>query len=260
MVGTVSPPGRTIHVSVHDASPARWEVLREMDSTLRERGAFPYSLLVIPDLEGGASLDAHPDFCAWLRELQASGVEMVLHGLTHSGGEDCSGFMNTLRRALFTRGEGEFLCLSEEESARRIDAGRRLLETALGGSVRAFAAPAWLYSPGAVRALARAGFIYAESRWREWNPSSGHASLRVPVLNFAGGSPLKRFAASAWVSAGRLLLSRARTLRLALHPSDFEDPGRREAAMSLLSVSLRSRKAVCPALPAGGNRHEGFCL
>jgi len=256
----VSRDGRAVQVSVHDASPARWEVLREMDSTLREMGAFPYSMLVIPALGGGWSLEEHPDFCAWLRDLSASGVGMVLHGLTHSGGEECTGFADRLRRTLFTRGEGEFLCLSEEESSSRIDAGRRLLATALGASVRAFTAPAWLYSKGSLTALSRAGFTYAESRWRQWNPSSGRTILRLPVLNFAGGCPLRRAAASAWVSAGRLLLSGAPTLRLALHPADFEDPGRRAAAIRLLSVCLRSRKAVCPALPAGGNRQEGFCL
>jgi uncharacterized protein len=259
MVATVTPSARTVQVSVHDASPARWEVLREMDSALRERGALPYSLLVIPALEGG-SLAAHPDFCAWLRELAASGVDMVLHGLTHAGGEECTGCMNSLRRKLFTRGEGEFLCLSEEESARRLETGRRILEAALGGPVRAFTAPAWLYSPGSLRALSRAGYTYAESRWREWNPASGHTILHVPVLNFAGGGPLRRTAAAAWVSAGRLLLSGASTLRLALHPADFEDPRRRAASLRLLSACLRSRNAACPPGLGGGNPQEGICL
>lgn len=258
-MGALIRTERTVHVAVHDASPARWDVLREIDGVLREMGALPYSMLVIPARESGP-LEAHPAFGAWLRERAASEVRMVLHGLTHAGGEECTGPAERLRRTLFTRGEGEFLCLPREEAARRIGEGRRRLEAVLGFPVNAFTAPAWLYSRGTLDALSEAGFRYAESRWREWDPATGRTILRTPVLNFAGGCLPRRAAAAAWVGLGRVLLSGAPGVRLALHPADFEDPPRRKAALHLLAVLLRSRRAACPSTEPGGNPRGGICL
>lgn len=241
MVGAVRGGTRELDVSVHDASPEVEDVLREIDSFLREAGAFPYSMLVVPSLRGEWPLEDHPGFCDWLLELSRSGVRMVLHGLHHTGGEECRGPSSTVRRLLFTRGEGEFLCLTREESTCRLEEGRSMLARVLGRPVTAFVAPAWLYSRGSMAALADLGFDYAESRWRQWNPAAGKTLLRSPVLNLAGGSTFKREAAAAWVSAGSRLLSAAGTARVALHPDDFTDPDRKRMMTALIPRLLADR-------------------
>jgi len=255
MVAPVTPEGRVVHLAVHDASPATWNVLRGMDRVLRQAGVERYAMLVVPGMEG-ARLDRDPGFCSWLRDLSGAGVDMVLHGLTHSGGTECSRPVDRIRRALFTRGEGEFLCLPEEEAAVRLRRGLSLLEDALGHGVRAFTAPAWLYSRGALAALSRGGFRYAESRWREWDPAAGRTLLRSPVLNFAGGCPARRTAAALWVRAGCRILARAPAVRLALHPADFGDPTVKAGTVRVLEGLLERARAASP-VPAPGGTREG---
>src|SRR5579883_859079 len=72
-------------VSIHDVSPA-WR--DEVDAALRlcaEAGATP-ALLVVPDWHGAAPLLDDPPLCARLRELQARGHEVYLHGWRHEAG------------------------------------------------------------------------------------------------------------------------------------------------------------------------------
>jgi len=255
-VGAVSCRSRRLDISVHDASPAVEEVLREIDSFLRKVGAFPYSLLVIPSLRGEWPLEDHPGFCDWLRDLSRSGVRMVLHGLHHCGGGECRGPSSAVRRLLFTRGEGEFLCMTREESARRMAEGRRILAGVLGRPVTAFVAPAWLYSRGSMAALKDMGFRYAESRWRQWDPAGGKTLLHSPVLNLAGGCAFKREAAAAWVYTGSRLLAAAGTIRMALHPEDFSDPERKRAVVDLLPELLAGREPVGGGMTGRGTGED----
>ena len=235
-----------VHISVHDASPAHWEELKELHRLLTDLGADGYSMLVIPDYHGGHPLDGAPEFCRWLRGKREDGVEMVLHGFTHLYSGRPSSPLDRIRAAMFTRGEGEFLDLDKEAAADLLRRGRTVLQEAVGVPVDSFVAPAWLYGRGTMEALASEGFRYAENRLRQWDPLSGRTLLHSPVLNFAGGGKFKRAAASAWVHTALVLMRRAGTVRFALHPCDLE---RREAVLNVLGALLAYRSSV-PSRPA----------
>lgn len=234
-----------IHVAVHDVSPVHWKVLARMASTLKDLGLRRYSMLVVPDYHGEWPLEAHPDFCSWLRELAGDGVEMVLHGYLHHQLPNVpKGSFDRTRSAMFTRGEGEFLGLSESEAKKLILKGKEKLEEALKMETECFAAPAWLYSGGTIKALAEAGFTAAESRWRIWNPVTGKTLLRVPVSNYAGGGPLRRVPAAAWVGLYGGLFRRAGTIRFAIHPHDFSSAALRDRVTERTGRLLEGREPV----------------
>ena len=233
-----------LHVAVHDVSPVHWEVLDRLAAMLSDQGIRRYSMLVVPDYHGEWPLEAHPDFCSWLRGLAEDGVEMVLHGCRHQRPDVPNRPADRFRAAMFTRGEGEFLGLSQSRAKKLILEGKEKFENALKMETECFAAPAWLYSAGTMQALAVAGFTAAESRWRVWNPATGKTLLRVPVSNYAGGGPLRRVPAAAWVGLYGGLFRRAATIRFAIHPHDFSSATLRTRVTERTGRLLKGREPV----------------
>ena len=234
---------KKLQLTIHDVSPVHEDTLRKIHSTLCELGAVRYSMLVVPDYHGEWPLEEYPDFCRWLKELQESGVEMVLHGLLHKG-TTALGAADRIRSSFFTRGEGEFLGLDEKKAEQLLREGRETLKRALGSEVNGFVAPAWLYSSGTIAALAKAGFTFAENRRHVWDPRTGRNILRIPVVNYAGGSYVKRSLAAFWVSVSGNLQSGSETVRFAIHPCDFESDGMKNRVRKRLKTLLRRRKTI----------------
>ncbi len=234
---------KKLQLTVHDVSPAHEDTLRKIHSAIRELGVIRYSMLVVPDYHGEWPLEEYPDFCRWLKELAENGVEMVLHGCMHKGAA-ALGTADRIRSSLFTRGEGEFLGLDEKEAEQLLRNGRETLKRNLGIEPRGFVAPAWLYSTGTISALEVTGFIFAENRKRIWDPRTGRTILRVPVVNFAGGSYVKRSLAAFWVTVSGVLLSGCQTVRFAIHPCDFENDITRRAVQKRLETLLGRRETV----------------
>lgn len=234
---------KRLHLTVHDVSPVHEETLRRIHATLGELGAVRYSMLVVPDYHGRWPLEEFPDFCRWLRKLEENDVEMLLHGCRHDGAA-VMGTADRIRSSLFTRGEGEFLGLDKKAAEKLLQEGRETLRRTLGIEVNGFTAPAWLYSSGTITALAKTGFIFAENRWRIWDPRTGRTILWMPVVNYAGGGLVKKSLAAFWVRVSGMLLGASETVRFAIHPCDFEDDVIRNAVMKRLKTLLSRRETV----------------
>lgn len=237
-----------IHVTLHDVSPRHEKTIMRIHDELVELGVTRYSMLVVPDFWGKWPLEDSPAFCEWLRELSAAGTEMILHGYYHRDSIGSHGFVDRVRSALFTRGEGEFLGLACQAAAELLEKGKNDLERILKTDITGFTAPAWLYSRGTLEALSKGGFTYAESRWRTWNPATGDTYLRVPVVNYAGGSRLKRCVADLWVTSSRVVLGGMRDVRFAIHPADFENEITHDKILKYIKILLRKRTAGGHAL------------
>jgi len=152
------PRARLLLASIHDVGP-RFE--REVDQ-LAERldghlGSARFAMLVVPDHWGAAPLLTAGGFQARLRGWADAGVEMFVHGWFHRDMAAHAGLAAFKARHM-TASEGEFLGLAQEEAARRMDEGRKLVEDIIGRPAAGFIAPAWLYGPGARAALATSGF------------------------------------------------------------------------------------------------------
>ncbi|MEP7222309.1 MAG: polysaccharide deacetylase family protein [Novosphingobium sp.] len=214
-------PGPRLFASIHDVSPrfeAQVDALYDRLSGLL--GSPRMAMLVVPDFEDDAPLTANPAYAAKLRGWADAGVEMFLHGWCHRDDARKKGFM----QKHMTAGAGEFAQLSREEAGARLDRGRKVVEDAIGRPVAGFIAPAWLYSGGAVAALADQQFALAEDHIKVWSPRTGKVVARSPVITWASRTPA-RVASSLMVAAlARMAPFALRDARIAVHPGDTTVP------------------------------------
>src|SRR5580698_9053171 len=120
-------PAMPVHVSIHDVSPAWTEEVESAIALCASAGVRP-ALLVVPNFHGRAPLLDDAPFCARLRELQAAGHEIYLHGFFHRSGAEYDAAAGTGSRLawLFAQrvasgGEAEMSDVSEGEGRRRIE-------------------------------------------------------------------------------------------------------------------------------------------
>jgi len=227
--------------SIHDVGPRfEGEVDRLVDHLGKVLGGPKFAMLVVPDHWGVAPLGEAAAFRARLREWAGQGVEMFVHGWYHKDMAEHSGMANFKARHL-TAGEGEFLGLSQEEAARRMADGRALIEDAIGAPVAGFIAPAWLYGPGAMAALAQSGFALAEDHMRVWEPASGRTLATGPVVTWASRSRMRQLSSLAVAAVARSAFHGLSVARIAVHPGDTGVPALMDSIQRTFSSFAKAR-------------------
>jgi len=230
--------------SIHDVGPrAEAQVDQLADLLARLLGGMNFAMLVVPDHWGEAPLAQNPAYQAKLRAWADQGVEMFVHGWFHKDLAQHSG-MAAFKAKHMTASEGEFLGLSRDEAARRMADGRKLIEDIIGRSVAGFIAPAWLYGPGALEAVAQAGFALAEDHMRVWRPDTGETLARGPVVTWASRSRGRQLSSRFFASLARVGLHGLDVARIAVHPGDTTVP-------ALLASIEATYKAFASRRPAG---------
>ena len=213
---------RLLLASIHDVSP-RFEpqvdrLVEELEPWTGQR----FAMLVVPNHWGDSPIRAGSSFASKLRDWAAAGAEILLHGFYHRDEQEHRG-LDRLRAKHLTASEGEFLGLSRAEATRRIVEGRALIEDITGGPIAGFVAPAWLYGPGARRALADCEIPLAEDHLRVWSPANGRLLARGPVITWASRTPA-RLLSSIMAAAALRRFAPQRALRIAVHPGDCGSP------------------------------------
>lgn len=248
---------RLLLASIHDVSPrSEGAVDRLADLLERRIGAARFAMLVVPDHWGEAPIAAAPAFQRRLRGWAEAGIEMFVHGWFHKDLATHSG-LAALKARHMTASEGEFLGLDAAEAARRMAAGRTLIEDIIGRPVAGFIAPAWLYGPGARAALAASGFALAEDHWRVWRPGDGPKGDRVvargPVITWASRSRGRQLSSRLVARLARAGLHGQRVVRLAVHPGDITEPALIGSINRTLASFARRRRtgAYADLLPPG---------
>lgn len=229
-----------VHVSIHDVSPAwRNEVELALEAA-HAHGVKP-ALLVVPDFHGRAPLAGAPEFCARLRELQAAGHEIYLHGYYHrarSSAESpaATGVAARARHAFAQKvvsgGEAEFSDVSRDEARKRLDEGERMLRDA-GLSIRGFVAPAWSMPAWVLELLGERGYSFTEDHTRVYDPGAKRSRASL-VLNYASRTPSRLLSSVAWCRIARPA-RRVLPARIAIHPADMKYALLRSEIESLLS-------------------------
>lgn len=216
---------RRLLVSIHDVAPCfESEVDRLADLIDARLGPARYAMLVVPDHWGRAPLVQAPAFQARLRGWAERGVEMFVHGWFHRDSSRHQGAAGFKARHM-TAGEGEFLGLSHADALQRMADGKALIEDVIGRPAAGFIAPAWLYGPGAMQALAECGFPLAEDHFRVWRPGHEDKPLaKGPVVTWASRSTMRTASSLAFAALARPALQPLKTLRLAVHPGDVTKP------------------------------------
>lgn len=206
---------------------------RRIADMILERTGTDFTMLVVPDFHSSGRIDRFPEFCSWLRELRAAGVEIAQHGLHHLD----SSHVFSAKGSLFTRGEGEFVSLSLQQALPKIAHGFDLLSGVLGEPPSGFTAPAWLYSRGTREALAGLSFQWIE--YRNCIQYSDGFRCTAPAVVFASRTPWKRLCSSLWSYLGPAVFAGMDVLRLALHVRDL--PLLEKAVIRSLDKSSRGR-------------------
>jgi len=162
-------------------------------------------------------------FVSWLRDLEAAGHEIVIHGYFHERPKRADeSFLEKLITQFYTQGEGEFYDLGYDEAFRRIKDARDQFQAA-GFKPRGFVAPAWLLSGDGERAARDAEMEYTTRLRTVLDLRSGETSpARSIVYSVRNGS--RRAVSVAWNAALARILKDAPLVRVSIHPPDFSHP------------------------------------
>lgn len=234
---------QAICIVLHDAAAStRSACMRTLAAVRDVAGDAPVTLLAVPRYHGDSP---SADFEAWLGERVQGGDELALHGWTHRDDGTPRGWLDRLRRSHYTRGEGEFWALAEDEALRRIDAGAAWFE-ANGWPLAGFVAPAWLLGPGAAAALTRRRFEYTATLRRMIHLPGGQV-VASQSLVYSTSSIWRRGSSLIWNAAVAAAERRNVLLRLELHPRDADFSAVRRSWQAILERALASRKPATVA-------------
>ena len=241
-----NPPKRRakrLLLSVHDVTPAHDARIARLTEVI-ERNAGParFAMLVVPDFHGEWPIGRFPAFQHWLRGRAEAGIEIFLHGWLHLDASRHQDAVSRLKAGMMTAGEGEFLGLDQAEATRRLRDGRALIEDVIGRPVAGFIAPAWLYGPGAMAAIAAEGFALAEDHFKVWRPADGRILAKGPVVTYATRTPARMLSSLAVSRGATLALGALPNLRLAVHPGDADSPVVMGEFERALKAHLRGRR------------------
>ena len=230
-------------VAIHDVGPSCGAALaRLFDLMSRHYDPTRLALLVVPNHWGEAPVRPGSAFATQLRGWAEQGDEIFLHGWFHRDETNHARFLDRMRAAHLTAGEGEFLGLSRAVAVRRMRAGSALLEDITGKAISGFVAPAWLYGSGTREALAEIGCPLAEDHFTVWHPPTGRVLSRGPVISWASRSRTRIASSLAFARVARLLLRNRPQVRIAVHPGDAGEPALRTSIGNTLAYFLRSHR------------------
>jgi uncharacterized protein len=243
LVATAGATNDFLVVSLHDVAPSSQQIADTIISELAHRGVRVCSLLVVPDYHQQGLFTKDRQFVTWLRDLEAGGHEMVIHGYFH---ERPRGMKESLRDKFLTRfytqHEGEFYDLSYDEALYRITTARDEFH-ASGLKPRGFVAPAWLLSGEAERAARDAGMEYTTGlRTVRDLRLGGEFAARSIVYSIR--SNWRRGSSRAW-NAMLFRFSKGNPLlRLSIHPPDYSHPAIWQQIVNVIDATIRSRTAT----------------
>lgn len=230
-------------VSVHDVAPATRSIAERILSELTRHGVRVCSLLVVPDYHHqGASMQDR-QFVHWLRELEAHGHEIVVHGFFHERPPaNRESLLDKFVTRFYTQGEGEFYDLGYNEALRRITAAREEFR-ASGLKPRGFVAPAWLLSPEAERAARDAGVEYTTRLRTIVDLRSGDTFAARSMVYSVRNSWRRATSLACNATLARALKNRP-LLRLSIHPADYSHPSVWQQIVDLIRAVNGARTAT----------------
>ena len=234
-------PARRLFASVHDVSPRFEPEIDGLIDLLAPHVGHRIALLVVPNHWDQSPIIRGSPFAGRLRSWAEAGFEIFLHGFYHRDGSRHESVTDRLRARWMTDREGEFLGLPKDVAKARIGKGRALLEDVTGLPVTGFVAPAWLYGPGALVALAECEIPIAEDHFTVWSPKSGATLSRSPVVTWASRTRMRL--ESSLVSAAALRRLPTPDLRIGVHPADCRSRRLMDSIQATLSIALRGRSA-----------------
>jgi uncharacterized protein len=236
-------PRRSFVVSVHDVAPDTWEASDKIIAALRDAGVRTASLLVVPNYHGQGSATEDPTFVSWLRDLEARGYELVIHGYFHQRPRRPEERMTEkFMTRIYTRDEGEFFDLGYEEAFARIVKARDEFKAARLSPL-GFVAPAWLLSAEGERAARDAGMQYTTRVDSVLDLLTGERRPSRSLV-YSVQSGWRRIVSLGWNAVLARSLEMRELARLSIHPPDFAVPKIRTQILQFIERFVRTRNAT----------------
>lgn len=234
---------KALIVSLHDVTPGTSNQVLQQVEELKKLGVDRLSFLVVPHYHGEERLDERETFVSRLREYQAKGCEMVLHGWSHQSGRSP---LNVSKRwfyeNLYTSGEAEFANLNYEEAHSRIEKGLTMFRK-LGLNAKGFIPPAWLMNSEVEKAARDQRLLYTNTI-SEIVHLSNRQRYSARSCVWSTRALWRRMSSLAWNAALFQRLKSAQLLRISLHPCDLEYPAIWGQIRYLIQSSLRTHRAM----------------
>jgi hypothetical protein len=231
---------RALIVSIHDVAPLTRARVEPILQEMTQAGATPCSLLVVPDYHRQGRSLGDPGFVSWLRNLEADGHEIVVHGFYHQRMRPKT---ETTRQKILTRiytaDEGEFYDLGYD-GARALLREAQVEFSAHGFRPGGFVAPAWLLGADAERAARDLGFRYTTTLRGVRELQSGEEVLSQSLV-YSVRSDWRCAVSLLWNRTLFRRLTRNPLLRLSLHPPDIDHSGIWHQIRALTGRALRDR-------------------
>jgi len=243
LVATAGVAADSVVVSLHDVAPSTQQITSTIISELGAHDVRVCSILVVPDYHHEGPFAKHREFVTWLRNLEADGHEIVIHGYFHERPPQTK---ETLRdkfvTRFYTRNEGEFYDLSYEEALRRITTARDEFR-ALGLKPRGFIAPAWLLGNEAEQAVRDAELEYT-TRLRTVCDLRSDSTFPARTLVYSVHSCWRRALSRSWNAALFCLLKTKPLLRISIHPPDYSQPTIWKQILGFIAATKSARTAT----------------
>jgi hypothetical protein len=232
-------PDRTLAVALHDIEPATFERAALIRDWLDDLGVDRVTLLVIPARDMHPLSDRRPEVATWLLERAGRGDAIAQHGFHHLQARRSRWPPHP--RCAIARESPEFVGLDQLQTARALDAGRRILKLA-GIEPRGFVAPAYAYT-ATLRESLRTRFQWWAGAWG-LHPTRAGARRQVcrPPIGLAAAGPLGSAISPSLLRLGGLLAGR--TLRIDLHPRDLARAGHMLALEDVIRRARPGRSCV----------------
>ena len=236
-------PRRSFVVSLHDVAPCTREASARIIEALKRAGVRTASLLVVPNYHRQGSATEDKNFISWLRDLEARGYEIVIHGYFHERPRrPDERIREKFMTRFYTRDEGEFFDLDYEEAFARITKARDEFKAARLSPI-GFVAPAWLLNAAGERAARDAGMQYITRIDSVLDLLTGE---RAPTrsLVYSTDSGWRRTVSLGWNAALSRGLEMRELARLSIHPPDFEAPKIWGQILQFIQRFARTRNAT----------------
>src|SRR6266513_1041917 len=233
-------PRRSYVVSVPDVSSKIKAASGKIITAPKDAGVRTASLLVVPNYHRQGSSTADPAFVSWLRDLEARGYEIVIHGYFHQRPRRANErIIEKFMTRTYTRDEGEFFDLDYDEAFARITKARDEFKAARLSPL-GFVAPAWLLSVEGERAARDAGMQYTTRIDSVLDLLTGE---REPTrsLVYSTHSGWRRTVSLGWNAALSRSLEMRELARLSIHPPDFAEPKIRTQILQFIDRFVRTR-------------------
>jgi predicted deacetylase len=241
MISAAAAPQRSLIVSLHDVAPQTQGQTTEILAQLKTVGISVASLLVVPDYHHRGKAMENARFVSWLRELEADGHEIVIHGYFHERARrDEEGIRAKFLTRFYTRDEGEFFDLDYDEARARITRARDEFRNA-GLTPIGFIAPAWLLSREAEEAAREAGMQYTTRLGSVIDLVAGK-SQAARSLVYSTRASWRQTASLAWNAMLARGAEMRELVRLSIHPADFAAPKIWSQIKTLAQRFARTRK------------------